>query len=257
MLRNVLLLSSSGLLLFSKEFANAAQQPRLLGSVVVAMLEKSKQTTGQQLAYMEFTSIAVTVAGNANKTVFCVLIHDISGGEEMGKLLANEILTTFLEDYQQDFVKNMGLNSSAFQDFQFKLGTIVKDTGRPILDDLKRNRAVVLALLVKEDQRAGDSSISYATGEVDQFGVLANLKPLMSAATDILSIQQDTCCSVWLESSPTRASRLLIHRIVVDTYLVVQFSKRFDHSHYSGDVAKAIRLLEKVCILGEIIKRHA
>jgi len=256
MLRNVLLLSSSGLLLFSKEFVNAAAQPRMLGSVLVAMLEKAKQTTGLQLTYMEFATTGVTIVGNETRTLFCVLFHDKADGEVFGKLLATEILSAFLHSYQNDLTRSVGVNLSSFQDFQFKLGAAIRDTGRPVLEQLKRNRAVVLALLVKEDPRAGDSSIQYATGEVDQFGVLANLKPLMSAATDLMAIRQDAARSIWLESTPTRASRLLVHRVVVGMFLVVQFSKRFDHAHYAQDVTRATRLLEKVCILGEMMKRN-
>ncbi|GBG31107.1 Hypothetical Protein FCC1311_073282 [Hondaea fermentalgiana] len=255
MLRNVLVISSSGLLLFSKEFVNAAEQPRLLGSVITAMLEKAKQTTGLQLSYMEFSKLAITIVGNEPKTVFCVLFHDCDDGEEFGKLLATEILGAFLNNYRND-LKSIGLNQNAFQDFQFQLSSVIQDTGRPVLDELKRNRAVVLALLVKEDPRVGDSCISYSTGEVDQFGVLANLKPLISAATDIMSLRQDSANAVWLESTPTRASRLLVQKVVVGTYLVIQFSMRFDHAHYEGEVVRATRLLEKVCMLGEMMKRN-
>jgi len=257
MLRNALILSASGLLLFSKEFVNAASQPpRLLGSVLVAMLEKAKQTTALNLSYMEFAGrIAISIVGNSSRSVFCVLFHDREDGEEFGGLLATEILSAFLANYQND-LKSIGLNQNAFQDFQFQLGAIIRDTGRPVLDNLNRNRAVVQALLVKEDPRVGDSSIAYATGEVDQFGVIANLKPLLSCALDCMSINQDSANSIWLESTPTRASRILIHKIGFGTCLVVQFSMRFQPQQYQQDVQRAVSLLSKVSLISSLIQRN-
>lgn len=253
MLRNLLIISASGLLLFSKEFVNAAAQPRLLGSVMTAMLEKARQTTGLRLSYLEFSKLGITVVASEGKAVLCVLFHDASDGEAFGRLVATEILAAFLRNYQHD-LRTIGLNQHAFQDFQFELGAVIRGAaGRPVLGALQRNRAVVLALLVREDAR--DSAIAYTTAEVDQFGVLANLKPLISAATDVMALQQDGANSVWMESTPTRASRLLVHKVIVGTYLVVQFSKRFNHDHYAGDVARAALLLQKVCLLGEMMKR--
>ena len=221
----------------------------------MAMLEKSKQTTGLQLSYMEFSTLAVSIIGNEVKSVFCVTFYDISDGEEFGSLMASEVLKTFLNMYQSELTKSGGLNPNLFQDFQFNLGGIIRDASKPVLDDLSRNRAVAKVLLVKEDPRVGDSAIIHATGEVDQFGVLANLKPLASTATDIMALRHDTATTVWLESSPSRASRVLVRRIVKGTYLVAQFSKRFDFSHYCNELDKATRLLEKVCTMSEMMKR--
>ena len=39
MLRNVLVITDGGLVLFSKEFVNALAQPRLVGSLLTAILE--------------------------------------------------------------------------------------------------------------------------------------------------------------------------------------------------------------------------
>mmetsp|Transcript_21647 Transcript_21647/g.47184 ORF Transcript_21647/g.47184 Transcript_21647/m.47184 type:complete len:224 (+) Transcript_21647:444-1115(+) len=222
---------------------------------MIAMLEKSRQTTGLKLAYLEFSKLGITIVGNDTKTVYCVIFHDKNDGEAFGRLLATTILDAFVLKFQRDLTSSSGLNLNTFQDFQFQLSAVIRDTTRPVLENLKRNRAVVVALLVKEDSRVDDSSITYSTGEVDQFGVLANLKPLISAATDIMSFAHDSSSTIWLESSPTRASRLMVHKIVAGTYLVVQFSMRFDHSHYSDDVHRTSLLLEKVCALGEILKR--
>jgi hypothetical protein len=62
MLRNVLVISNGGLVLFSKEFVNAAlEQPSLVGSLLTAMLEFSTNNVGAPVCYIELSNIAVSI----------------------------------------------------------------------------------------------------------------------------------------------------------------------------------------------------
>ena len=62
MLRNVLLIATtSGLTLFSKEFLNAISQPRMIGGLLTAMMESSVRTTGLPVTYIELSNVAVTI----------------------------------------------------------------------------------------------------------------------------------------------------------------------------------------------------
>ena len=56
MLRNVLIFSSSGLILFSKEFVDSVSQPRLIGSLITALIEFSTTVTGMPVSYIELTN---------------------------------------------------------------------------------------------------------------------------------------------------------------------------------------------------------
>ena len=58
-----------------------------------------------------------------------------------------------------------------------------------------------------DDPISGDASIEHATGEVDRFGVLANLKPLIGNARCVLDFSKDEVQSIWLESQPIETSR--------------------------------------------------
>ena len=49
MIRNVIIMATSGLVLFSKEFSNSISQPRLVGSLITAIIEFGQQTTGMQM----------------------------------------------------------------------------------------------------------------------------------------------------------------------------------------------------------------
>ena len=60
--RNVLVISNGGLVLFSKEFVNAAlEQPSLVGSLLTAMLEFSTNNVGAPVCYIELSNIAVSI----------------------------------------------------------------------------------------------------------------------------------------------------------------------------------------------------
>jgi hypothetical protein len=47
-----------------------------------------------------------------------------------------------------------------------------------------------------------------------------------------------------------------VHRVAPATFLIVQFSKRFDFAHYREDVARATRLLEKVSVHADMITQR-
>ena len=56
MLRNVIIITTSGLVLFSKEFVDSLSQPRLLGSLMTALIEFSNKVTGMPVGYIELTN---------------------------------------------------------------------------------------------------------------------------------------------------------------------------------------------------------
>lgn len=58
-----------------------------------------------------------------------------------------------------------------------------------------------------DDPINGDASLEYSTAEVDRFGVLANLKPLVGTAHALLAFGKDAVRSVWLESQRNENSR--------------------------------------------------
>ena len=64
MLRNVLIISDAGLVLFSKEFVSAVAQPRLVGSLLTAMLEFSSNNVGAPVCYIEMSNVAVSICAS-------------------------------------------------------------------------------------------------------------------------------------------------------------------------------------------------
>ncbi len=87
MLRNFLIIGSKGLLLLSKDFKNPiTTQPRLIGSLMISMLELSKNTVGYQFSYIELVNISVNLVASESAKLYCVLFHDTRvDGKELGK----------------------------------------------------------------------------------------------------------------------------------------------------------------------------
>lgn len=67
------------------------KKPRLVGSLLTAMVEYSKVAAGMQVAYVEMTNVAVTLVGNEQTKVFCALFHDRQDGATFGRLIASEV----------------------------------------------------------------------------------------------------------------------------------------------------------------------
>ncbi|KAH9108626.1 hypothetical protein LEN26_013536 [Aphanomyces euteiches] len=177
MLRNVLVMATSGLVLFSKEFLHAIPQPRLIGSLLTAILEFSAKTTGAPVSYMEFTNVAVTIVVNESAKVFCAIFFDVADGPKFGAFLAKEILAAFVDEYAGD-LGNIGHNLRDFHGFHYKISEVIRESVKPILATLQQQRGIQKAILVTDD------AVTYATVEVDQLGVLVNMQSLRTLAAD-------------------------------------------------------------------------
>eukprot|EP00611_Tribonema_gayanum_P027046 TRINITY_DN6582_c1_g1_i1.p2 TRINITY_DN6582_c1_g1~~TRINITY_DN6582_c1_g1_i1.p2 ORF type:complete len:102 (-),score=26.15 TRINITY_DN6582_c1_g1_i1:89-394(-) len=99
MIRTVIIMSSSGLVLFIKQYVHSIRQPRMVGSLLIAMLEFSMVTAGMPVSYIELTGLGVTVVWNEAAKVFCALFLDREDGADFGRLLATEILAGFQDEY--------------------------------------------------------------------------------------------------------------------------------------------------------------
>jgi hypothetical protein len=64
MLRTCLIVSASGLVLFCRQFGDGLQQPRLVGSLLRALIEFAVQTTSLPVSYIELTNGAASSCHN-------------------------------------------------------------------------------------------------------------------------------------------------------------------------------------------------
>jgi hypothetical protein len=204
MLKNIIVVSSSGLVLFSKEYETSVSQPRLIGSLLTAITEFSKNVAGMPVSYIQLKGVAVTIV--ATFDISCAIFHDPTDGPEFGKLIATQILSTFISTYSKDLRNNIGTNLKDFEDFQFKIPEAIRSAIAPTLAKLQDCRGIQLAVLV-----TSDSQVTYTTKDIDQIGFKANLQALKSVANDIMTAAGDTANQVWLD--PTPSVRILVQRM--------------------------------------------
>lgn len=241
MIRNVILMATSGLVLFSKEFVNSVAQPRLIGSLLTAMIEFSQQTSGMMVSYIELSNVAVTIVVNDVAKVFCALFHDRDDGCAFGRLICSEILTAFTQEFASD-LNSFGLNLRDFHGFHNKIADVIRNSVRPVLKQLQSNKGILKALLVTED-----GNVASPNDDIDQLGVLANLQALTGLCTDIMATVDDDCIHIMLDS--TNNTKLLLWRIQERSLLIVVVSKAVPSQKYRLAIEEALDTIEQVCLL--------
>eukprot|EP00944_MAST-04C_sp_MAST-4C-sp1_P007242 g7242.t1 len=244
MLKNILIVSSSGLVLFSKEYESSVDQPRLVGSLLTAIKEFSKNVAGMPVSYIQMKGVAVTIVSSYD--ILCAIFHDGDDGPDFGKLVATQTLSTFISTYSNSLKNNIGMNLKDFEDFQFKIPETVRSTIVPTLEKLQDCRGIQLAILV-----TNNSKVSYTTKEIDQIGFKANLQALKSIANDIMTATSDTTKQIWIDPNPN--VRILVQRISHEQgTLVVKISKnvkRVDFKKCQDAIDEAINTLNKISYL--------
>lgn len=244
MIRTVILISSSGLVLFQKEFVNAVAQPRLIGSLLTAMIEFSSKVAGMPLSYIELLGCGVSVVTHEMAKVNVALFYDLDDGPEFGKLIATQILLAFADTYAHQLVGG-ARNLNDFSDFQYKISEVIRNSVRPILEKLQQARGIQSALLVTHD-----SQVTYATKPIDQIGVQANLMALIGASTDTMTVGdiEDTPTQIWIDADSK--TRIIIWRMAPErATLVVKVTKKTNQAKVDTAIGDALSMLRKVCML--------
>jgi hypothetical protein len=179
MIRNVILMATSGLVLFSKEFANGVAQPRLLGSLLTAILEFSLQTTGMAVSCIQLAGVSVTIVTNDAAKVFCALFHDKEDVGPFGRLICCEILDAFTKEYSTDLGSR---NLKDFLGFHSKILHVIRHSVIPVLTRIQSHVGIKKVLLVYED---GSTISPNPTIDTNESAVSLHLQGLLRAASDM------------------------------------------------------------------------
>ena len=243
MLKNIIIVSFSGLVLFSKEFNTAVAQPRLIGSLLTAMMEFSSKIAGMPVSYIELKNVASTIVASDACNVYCALFHDTADGPAFGRLLAVQILNAFVNMYSKNLNNGAaGHDLKDFEDFHFKLKGAMKSCTGPLLAGLQSGGyGVDRALLVSSESKV-------FPGVHDQIGFRANLEVLKGVANHVMSIVSDGDVE---EVSIDRGEgvRILVHRVPgwKATSLVLQCSNTaVDEQTTKTAIKDALRTLTKL-----------
>lgn len=141
MLQSVLIISSSGLVMFSKHFSSSSVD-RIFGALLRTIGELSLATTGGNLLYCEFTSTAVYIAQHPEFPLYAAVFFDRepqkSVAVEFGRVIASTILSAFVDDYSLEVSGGAyGHVLAQFTAFGFRIPALIRDAAKAVLQQCK------------------------------------------------------------------------------------------------------------------------
>lgn len=179
----VIMMATSGLALFAKEFQNSIAQGKMIGSLLTTIVVFAQQTTGMSVSYIELSHTAVIMMTNEAKNISCALFYDRSDGKLFGRLICSEILSAFIQDYSTE-IPQFGPNLRDFKGFHKKMSTVIYYSIRPVISKLESTKGIYRALVMKGTEMI-DSQKRDIDDTVDCGSILAHLPMLMLYAEDI------------------------------------------------------------------------
>lgn len=250
MLRFVIITTGTGTLLFERVWVRGAHtdgKGNLLASLLTTMEEFSKQSTGLYVTYMEFGSGAITLVTDERTMLRCILFHDKEEGAEFARLIANQILRSFIEQSNEaDFSHT--LSPARFASFASKIVEAMGQSSKAVLQQVKAIRGISNALLLYDDGMA----LSAGSAD-DELGIVANLQAMITFASDIMLAKEDRPRIITLEMA---RQTVLVHRVGHYASLVCLCRKNKDPAIYKQKVIGAVNLLEKVFVLSSNLQGY-
>jgi len=234
-------MATSGLILFSKEFVNSIAKPRLVGSLITAIIEFAQQTTGMGVTYIELSNVSITIITNEAAKIFCALFYDREDGVVFGRLLCNEILKAFTQEYSSDF-SQVGRNLKDFYGFHKKFTYIVKHSAIPVLSNFESHHGVVKAILFIDQD-----IIETPKSSVEQLGALANLTMLVELGGIMMNNANDSFQQMTMECNESRQT--LLWKMFEKCYLIAVVDKAVGNEAYKEAMEETLELIEQVCVL--------
>lgn len=188
-------------------------------------------------------------AAQVSRPMFCTYaaFADRSDGPLFGKVVANQILRFFLDEYPGDLAM-LGHNLRDFHGFHGKLSGAIRSSLRPILTRLQGHysRAIFKVIHVTEDSMV-------STGpEVDELATLANLQSLLQFASEMLAHRDDSCTQITIDGSTRSDLKTQIWRIDKSVLLVV-VRKTVSADMYAGAIDETIHFLR---ILNQVLSNR-
>lgn len=153
MLHRILIISPSGMILYSKEFTidimNKTNKSTQLAGIITAMHSFSYQRTGYNISYIQCDNISVSLYRHNDTQLTCALFHDTSDSEIVGQLLCKTYITTFISYYNNQLnTFNYGVTTDKFIEFNNRIYNITRNSVKPILDELESTRGIICVLLI-------------------------------------------------------------------------------------------------------------
>jgi len=249
MIQHLIIMTGSGVVIFEKVWVESetklAEKGRLFGSLITTMQEFSRQSTGMIVSYLELNDVGISIVEDHRTKLICTLFHEREDGADFGKILAQQILRSFIETFGNDLSFGGSVNVGLFRGFVSKIFDAIQNSVRAILQQLQSYRTIQIALLVYDDGIAVTPS-----QEEDQLSLVANVQPLVTLSNNIMMPKKDHPELISMEMN---RQIVYIHR-VGEASLVAVCKKSAKASLYKPLLLRAVSMLEKVFSLSNKLK---
>lgn len=191
MIRHILIIGSSGLPVFFKEFQTSPDGSGSisLGGLITTIIEQSRQTTGFPVSSIEFTNVLLTIISHEPTKLRCALFTDRDGSRMFGRLLCSEILNSFVQNYPSEMFQQ-GTNLKDFVGFFHLIPSVIYYSVRPILMKLESTTGIFVAVVAREHEIITNQR----DADIDALTILSCIPTLIDSATHLSKIA--LCCKL-------------------------------------------------------------
>eukprot|EP01135_Chromosphaera_perkinsii_P000377 Nk52_evm24s78 gene=Nk52_evmTU24s78 len=188
-IKSILIITSSGVVLFAKEYGSSIHQPRLLGSLLTALFQTSHDVIAP-VSYVRFGSLSLSIC-SANTTNSNILAAVLYEGEVerlkvvdalAGRSLVKVLLDAFLKEYSTQIEKGGKIvNTTLFEGFEDKIQECQNAALNPLLYRIADDKSVRLAVIFKKN------GTFFSSQPVEQLGFVANMEALLNYSKDLMT----------------------------------------------------------------------
>jgi len=218
MLRCVIIISTGGTTLYSKEFIKSDINLEMLGAIIAATSDFSLQRTGFNVSYIEMLNVGIAVA--THTSCKSIIIVDSSDGADFARLICSEILRTFTFKFSSEIDCTKITTTDTYAPFTSDIPDIIRYSIRPVLDHLALQRGIAVALLISKQ----GTNILYSTQDVDKISILAHHSRLMDLATEVMTSAMDSLQTIAMKNND---NTIHLHRLDRCSFIVITKNAAF------------------------------
>eukprot|EP01138_Halocafeteria_seosinensis_P010450 gb/GECG01010670.1/.p1 GENE.gb/GECG01010670.1/~~gb/GECG01010670.1/.p1 ORF type:complete len:355 (+),score=27.78 gb/GECG01010670.1/:1-1065(+) len=205
MIQSIVIINTSGLVMFSQSLTKPLEQPRMVGSLVRTMIEYANNNAGMPLSAISFEKRSVHIASLPGCPLYCVVLADRTDYDReisFGRIFADIVLEHFTQDYNHFLDSTLGHNLKTFLGFRRRLPGIVQVVIRQVLWEMCacKNIKVRFASFIMESSTGFSVVDQVSTVEREGSGYLSQVSspdvawaliPLAKISTETLNMLGD------------------------------------------------------------------
>eukprot|EP01130_Rhizamoeba_saxonica_P012743 TRINITY_DN540_c0_g1_i1.p1 TRINITY_DN540_c0_g1~~TRINITY_DN540_c0_g1_i1.p1 ORF type:complete len:337 (+),score=52.90 TRINITY_DN540_c0_g1_i1:365-1375(+) len=171
MLKSLYIIRTNGLVVYEKYWNRGKKlKEKISPQALPFLFQMSQDQIGYPVSFIETTSSAMSIVSDTNTGLICAIVTNKDGGYEIERLIATEILRSFIEAYSDHFEGNRGgmIKKSTFNSFSNRIPDAVSNVVGKLLERTMTFPGVEGSLYYNDDIEMRQ--------EIDNISVVASLK---------------------------------------------------------------------------------